>query len=56
MFDIAALFPVNNTNSQKCGHTSVNLKSNSVRVFKAKNGVAIFCFEVDKANHGLDYI
>jgi hypothetical protein len=24
IFDIAALFPANNTNSQKCGNTSVN--------------------------------
>jgi hypothetical protein len=30
-----------NTNSQKCGNTSVNQKPNPVRVLKSQNGYAI---------------
>jgi len=37
---------MNYTNSQKCGNTSVNEKSNPVRVLKVENGVAIFYFGI----------
>jgi len=33
-------------NSQKCCHTFVNCKPNSVRVLKTNNGYAIVCFGI----------